>query len=121
MGIYVKDIELPKEPDEMIELAIFGDGKTTKTGESWRSPVDGKCYYGPSEDMNTYSALAVSSHGRLIDADALHKLFEDQWHYLQVLDWNENPTAEARQSGVNWCINTMHDSAPTIIEAEEAE
>ena len=71
MGIYVKDIELPKEPDEMIELAIFGDGKTLKTGESWRSPVDGKCYYGPSEDMNTYSALAVSSHGRLIDADEL--------------------------------------------------
>ena len=63
----------------------------------------------------------VPPHGRLIDADALHKLFEDQWHYLQVLDWNENPTAEARQSGVNWCINTMHDSAPTVIEAEEGE
>ena len=61
-------------------------------------------------------------HGRLIDADALHKLFEDQWHYLQVLDWNENPTAEAKQSGINWCINTMHDDAPTIIPAsEEAE
>lgn len=58
-------------------------------------------------------------HGRLIDADALHKLFEDQWHYLQVLDWNENPTAEANQSGINWCINTMHDDAPTIIPASE--
>lgn len=34
MGIYVSGIELPKEPDEMIELAIFGDGKTLKTGES---------------------------------------------------------------------------------------
>lgn len=56
-------------------------------------------------------------HGRLIDADALHKLFEDQWHYLQVLDWNENPTAEAMQSGINWCINTMHDDAPTVIPA----
>lgn len=65
--------------------------------------------------------IKIPPHGRLIDADALHKLFEDQWHYLQVLDWNENPTAEARQSGVNWCINTMHDSAPTIIEAEEGE
>lgn len=58
-------------------------------------------------------------HGRLIDADALHKLFEDQWHYLQVLDWNENPTAEAMQSGINWCINTMHDDAPTVIPASE--
>ena len=58
-------------------------------------------------------------HGRLGDLDALHKLFEDQWHYLQVLDWNENPTAEANQSGINWCINTMHDDAPTVIPASE--
>ena len=63
--------------------------------------------------------IPVPPHGRLIDSDALHKLFEDQWHYLQVLDWNENPTAEAMQSGINWCINTMHDDAPTIIPAEE--
>lgn len=65
--------------------------------------------------------IPVPPHGRLIDADALHKLFEDQWHYLQVLDWNENPTAEANQSGINWCINTMHDDAPTIIPEEEGE
>lgn len=65
--------------------------------------------------------ISVPPHGRLIDADALDKLFEDQWHYLQVLDWNENPTAEATQSGINWCINTMHDDAPTIIPAEEGE
>ena len=61
MGIYVNGIEMPKEPDEMIELAIFGDGKTLKTGESWRSPVDGKCYYGTSEDMNTYYAEELSN------------------------------------------------------------
>lgn len=80
---------------------------------------DGTCVDGIG---NVFKAIPVPEpHGRLIDADALHKLFEDQWHYLQVLDWNENPTAEARQSGVNWCINTMHDSAPTIIEAEEGE
>ena len=60
----------------MIELAIFGDGKTLKTGESWRSPVDGKCYYGPSEDMNTYSAFAVPPHGRLIEKNAVFKLIQ---------------------------------------------
>ncbi len=76
MGIYIKGIELPKEPDEMIELAIFGDGKTLKTGESWRSPVDGKCYYGTSEDMNTYSAFAVFTHGRLIEKNAVFKLIQ---------------------------------------------
>lgn len=57
-------------------------------------------------------------HGRLVDADALHVLFENQWHYLQCLNWDENPKAEEKQTGINWCINTLHDDAPTIIEAE---
>ena len=60
-------------------------------------------------------------HGRLVDADALHVLFENQWHYLQCLNWDENPTAEMKQTGINWCINTLHDDAPTIIEAEGDE
>lgn len=60
-------------------------------------------------------------HGRLVDADALHVLFENQWHYLQCLNWDENPTAEAKQTGINWCINTLHDDAKTIIEAEGDE
>lgn len=60
-------------------------------------------------------------HGRLVDADALHTLFENQWHYLQCLNWDENPTAEAKQTGINWCINTLHDDAKTIIEAEGDE
>ena len=100
MGVYIKDMEMPKEPDEMIELAIYGDGKTLKTGESWRSPVDGKCYYCPSEDMNTYSAFAVPPHGRLIDADALIAAHKDV------------------------CSRSMKfnlDLAPTVIEAEEGE
>lgn len=65
--------------------------------------------------------VELPPHGRLIDADALHQLFEAQWHYLQCLDWDENPTAEYTQSGVNWCINTMHDEAPTIIPADRTE
>ena len=65
--------------------------------------------------------IPVPPHGRLIDADALHELFEYQWHHLQVLNWNGNPTAKARQSGINWCISTMRDSAPTIIPSEEGE
>lgn len=78
------------------------------------------CYAKGDEDVHSIlpcPLIPVQEHGRLIDADALHKLFEDQWHYLQVLDWNENPTAEAKQSGINWCINTMHDEAPTVIPA----
>ena len=110
MGIYVNGIELPKEPDEMIELAIFGDGKTLKTGESWRSPVDGKCYYGPSEDMNTYSAFAVPPHGRLIDADALN------YTMLYKENWMRGTGVEAPAV---WRKDI--DAAPTIIEAEEGE
>ena len=113
MGIYVNGIEMPKEPDEMIELAIFGDGKTLKTGESWRSPVDGKCYYGTSEDMNTYSAFAVPPHGRLIDADAALKLLRN----LGSRDYR-------RKKGTIMDAMKMlsyDEYTPTIIEAEEDE
>ena len=109
MGIYIKDIDMPKEPDEMIELAIFGDGKTTKTGESWRSPKDGKCYYGPSEDMNTYSALTVPSHGRLIDADALEL---DSQKRLLICDKNDNQFQRPYE------VIRAIALAPTVIPAE---
>ena len=107
MGIYVKGMEMPTNAD-MAPTAV------------WVYPNGYAIVFKDNGRMKQYTqAVPVPPHGRLIDADALHKLFEDQWHYLQVLDWNENPTAEARQSGVNWCINTMHDDAPTVIEAEE--
>ena len=102
MSVLIKGVEMPKEPDEMIELAIFGDGKTLKTGESWRSPVDGKCYYGTSEDMNTYSAFAVHPHGRLIDAD--------------VMRTRINCSDGLGEGLVEWV-----DAQETVIEAEEGE
>lgn len=101
MAILIEGMEMPKEYGRC--MVIFPDGRvTTEFG---------------SQVIAT--AVPVPPHGRLIDANALHKLFEDQWHYLQVLDWNENPTAEAKQSGINWCINTMHDDAPAVIPASE--
>lgn len=105
MGVYI-DMEMPKD---VTLLAISPDGTVDiisgQPDLSWKTLK--------------HKAISVPPHGRLIDADALHKLFEDQWHYLQVLDWNENPTAEAEQSGINWCINTMHDDAPTVIPSNE--
>ena len=104
MAILIEGMEMPK--DGYIDVRLFSDGTaTTQTGQN--------PFY------KEFQVVEVPPHGRLIDADALHKLFEDQWHYLQVLDWNENPTAEAEQSGINWCINTMHDDAPTVIPASE--
>ena len=112
MGIYVKGIELPKEPDEMIELAIFGDGKTLKTGESWRSPVDRKCYYGTSEDMNTYSEFAVPPHGRLIDADAL-----EQEAQKRLLLCEKHGNQFQKPYEILRAIN----EAPTVIEAGDED
>lgn len=106
MGVYI-DMEMPKGELGAIPIMIYANGNV----EHFFSHEK----YGKAIEV-------PEPHGRLIDADALHKLFEDQWDYLQVLDWNENPTAEAKQSGINWCINTMHDDAPTVIPAsEEAE
>ena len=106
MSILIKGMEMPTEYPLWIVVSADGTVQYNYFNE-WKTAEE--------------KAVSIPPHGRLIDADALHKLFEDQWDYLQVLDWNENPTAEAKQSGINWCINTMHDNAPTIIPAEEGE
>ena len=122
MGFYV-DLEMP-EDCPMCPFAHYDRFDTFRgcditRGKRWAVTND-KDYAESSTRPDWCPLIEVPEpHGRLIDADALHKLFEDQWHYLQVLDWNENPTAEANQSGINWCINTMHDDAPTVIPASE--
>jgi len=101
------DLGLPKQADEMIELAVFGDGRVVKTGESWRSPEDGKCYYRPSGDMNAYKAIEVHEpHGDLIDREELQHIigqFSLNWEYGQ---------------GVSDCWDALLN-APTVIPASE--
>ena len=50
---------------------------------------------------------------RLIDADKLIEVFEEQDHYLWGLQDKENPHKRAKQGQLNWCINTVKDQ-PTI-------
>jgi len=122
MGFYV-NLEMPPDcpmcPFAHYDMFNTFRGCDITRGKRWAVKND-KDYAESSTRPDWCPLIEVPEpHGRLIDADALHKLFEDQWHYLQVLDWNENPTAEAMQSGINWCINTMHDDAPTVIPASE--
>jgi len=122
MGFYV-NLEMPPDcpmcPFAYYDMFNTFRGCDITRGKRWAVKND-KDYAESSTRPDWCPLIEVPEpHGRLIDADALHKLFEDQWHYLQVLDWNENPTAEAMQSGINWCINTMHDDAPTVIPASE--
>ena len=122
MGFYV-DLEMPKDcpmcPFAYYDMFNTFMGCDITRGK--RLAVKNDKDYAESSTRPDWCPLieVPEPHGRLGDLDALHKLFEDQWHYLQVLDWNENPTAEAMQSGINWCINTMHDDAPTVIPASE--
>lgn len=97
--ILIKGIEMPKEPDEMIEIAIFGDGKVIQTGESWRNLESGKCYYTPTTPEKFFNAVPVPPHGDLIDRNDI-------------------------KDRVSWCTTVNHaliecDRALTIIPAEE--
>ena len=109
MSLIIKDIEMPKEPDEMIEIAIFGDGNVIQTGESWRSPENGKCYYTTTTPEKFFNAVPVQPHGRLIDADALLSLDR------QIYD---GEIAVGRREYI-FCFEV--EDAPTVIEAEEGE
>ena len=65
MGIVINGIKMPEAPDEIIYIAIWGDGTVIQTGESWRSPEDGKCYYITTTPEKFGNAVSVPEHGRL--------------------------------------------------------
>ena len=69
MGVYIKDMKMPKEG--FVEILIRDDGTVQQTGQSNR--IGGTDYYTPyiGEMPIMYEAIPVLSHGRLIDADAI--------------------------------------------------
>jgi len=101
MSIIINSIKMPEAPDEMIELAIYGDGKVIQTGESWRSPEDGKCYYTVTTPEKFGNAVSVPEHGDLIDRNALGM------NYIHI-----------RDDGMKIYTQRAIDNAPTIIPAD---
>ena len=55
---------------------------------------------------------------RLIDADKLIEVFEEQDHYLWGLPDKENPHKRAKQGQLNWCINTVRDQ-PIVLHGNK--
>lgn len=74
-------------------------------------------------DMNVIIQNGIplpKGHGRLIDADALRKVYDKRITYLYALNKKDNPSRETRICTTNWCTNTI-DELPTIIEADKEE
>jgi hypothetical protein len=69
-------------------------------------------------DDKLFEAVPVPAHGRLIDADALDEAFtQSRWGDDGLRHWGDRK---------NWCmfgeeVETLLNSSPTIIEAEEGE
>ena len=103
MGLYIKDLEMPKEG--FVEILIRDDGTVQQTGQSYR--IDGTDYYTPyvGEMPVMYEAVPVPPHGGLIDREALLKKCE-----FVCTDDDEDIRA-VRYSVI--------EAAPTIIPAEE--
>lgn len=105
MGVYIEGMEMPKEPDEMIEIAIFGDGKVVQTGESWKDLENGKCYYTITTPEKFFNAISVPPHGDLIDVQEQICFIMQNCDYDTYDDYNRT--------------FDMLDNALTIIPAEE--
>ena len=112
-GVYIKGLGMPKEPDEMIEIAIFGDGKVIQTGESWRNLENGKCYYTPTTPEKLFNAVPIPPHGRLGDLDRLEQMFADIDNATYSGFDGTEPFYSAEDAA------QIIRLAPTIIQAEE--
>jgi hypothetical protein len=97
-------MEMPKEPDEWIEIAIFGDGKVIQTGESWRNIKNGKCYYATTTPENFFNAVPVPPHYDLIDHNALK---------IAVMDCDAETRIDFLKHAMD-CIN----KAPVVIPSD---
>ena len=100
MSILLKDMEMP-QGNSTINVLIYADGTV---------------YTGHVNDSR-YSAVSVPApHGRLIDADALH---DAMYHRAFETDgdtmWQSGCCVRYR------AIEQVHESQPTIIEAEGSE
>ena len=124
MSIVINGIKMPEAPDEMIELAIYGDGTVIQTGESWRSPEDGKCYWTVTNPEKFGNAVSVLEHGDLIDRGVLVQDLEYDVEIIQraldeTMDFigKERERVEFDKDCKQNCIRYL-SNAPTVIPAE---
>ena len=111
MSIVINGIKMPKAPDERIELAIYGDGTVIQTGESLRSPEDGKCYYTITNPEKFGSAVSIPEHGRLKDYDRIMKEY-DEWF---------SKTESREYENMFYALRMAINGSPTIIQAEKGK
>lgn len=103
MGIYLSNIEMPKDRGMYIAIDIDGQVYAKPLGAIEWKRLDQK-------------AVPVPPHGRLIDADAL---------MLKILDYIEeySDVDEKGWHNLKWCAmkeaEMAINDAPTIIPAEE--
>ena len=89
MGIYIKDIEMPKDGVYWCEIGVVDDiAMITIHGEERKS----------------FPLIPIPPHGRLIDADELYPIYAD------LLDSGDVKAVVPK---------SVIDTSPTIIEAEE--
>lgn len=98
MGIYISDLEIPK--DKAVQIVIIRD--------------DGICV---DEWGNTYGVVSIPSHGRLIDADTMITSIKRQTGFCKIMGDDLATIAEVIEKGFLQEI----ENAPTIIPAEEGE
>lgn len=111
-GIYISDMEMPKEG--FVEILIRDDGTVQQTGQSYR--VDGTDYYTPyvGEMPVIYKAIPVPEHGDLIERNTLSKSIKKETiNQAEFYADRMNPVVLAYGD----CYSKVQD-APTIIPAD---
>ena len=99
MGLYIKDISLPEDPNEIIEFAVKGDGTFFVIGEHyWPDAVE-----------------VPEPHGRLISADELIEFIENRYE----ITWKDDYEGGIKDA----CVDILEkiSTTPTVIPASGEE
>ena len=127
MNIIINGIKMPEAPDEIVYIAIWGNGTVIQTGESWRSPEDGKCYYTTTTPEKFGNAILVPEHGRLkkrvvYRGDVFNAIEAARINALDgiLTDRYKDGFHDGLKRALEILANEVQD-VPTIIEAKECE
>ena len=118
MSVLIKGMEMPKR---CYDCPLYRSGNKISNTYSYCSISNSKVERFKISRPEDCPLIELQPHGRLIDADALTKVF-DLAQESAVKD--KRDYASAFYSGTAmctewWCVEDMVETAPTIVEAEE--
>ena len=123
MGVYIKDMEMPKSCEECVIEGHYENSYGDEYG--FFCPFGYKAYTRETRDsgrLDVCPLVPVPPHGRLIDADALMHEIDKAESVMEKhgREYACSFLSTSQEISTEWyCVEEMVNNAPTVISADK--